>query len=235
MPADLAGWLVALGLVAALIPTAAVQRRRAAAGVFALMLLYLTALWIAGALIASRWSALAPLIAAIAVWLAIQPLLALGRVPAAHGAEGPLTCAELGLVAPRPGSVRPAIVATVLLLAVNALVIGARGPTLFAPWALLPLVIIAAVVEELVMRGVLLALVDRAHPPRWNVAGARIGVGGLVLTLAFVALHGLRPGLLLGVAPAALLYLWLRARSGSLLPPIAAHAAWNATVVLLHR
>lgn len=221
----LAGWLVALGLVAALIPAAAAGRRSAAAGTFALLLLYLLALGVAGAVIAPRWSVLVPVIAAAAVWLAVQPLIALGR----------LTRAELGLVAPRAGSVRPAIVATALLLAVNALVISVRDPVPAAPWAWLPLVIVAAVVEELVMRGVLLALADRAHPPRWAVAGARIGVGGLVLTLAFVALHGLRPSLLLGVAPAALLYLWLRARSGSLLPPIVAHAAWNATVLLLHR
>lgn len=225
MTDDLAGWLVALGLVAALVPTASAGQRSAAAGALALLLLYLLALGVAGALLPPRWSVLAPLIAAAAVWLAVQPLLALGRI----------SRAELGLVAPRAGSLRPAIVATALLLVVNALVIGARGPAPIAPWAWLPLVMVAAVVEELVMRGVLLALVDRAHPPRWTVAGARLGAGGLVLTLAFVALHGLRPGLLLGVAPAALLYLWLRARSGSLLPPMAAHAAWNATVVLLHR
>lgn len=225
MPADLAGWLVALGLVGALIPTAAAARRAAAAGTFALLLLYLVALTAAAALIPPQWPALVPLIAAIAVWLVVQPLLALGR----------LTRAELGLVAPRPGSVQPALVATGLLLAFNAAVIEVRGPAPVGSLAMLPLVIVAAIVEELVLRGALLALADRAHPPRWNVAGAAVGVGGMALTLAFVALHGLRPGLLLGVAPAALLYLWLRARSGSLLPPMAAHAAWNAMVVLLNR
>ena len=55
------------------------------------------------------------------------------------------------------------------------------------------------------------------------------------MTAAFVALHGMRPGLLLGVLPAALLYLWLRARSGSLAPPIVAHSLWNLSVVLLNR
>jgi membrane protease YdiL (CAAX protease family) len=52
--------------------------------------------------------------------------------------------------------------------------------------------------------------------------------------VSFVALHGLRPGLLAGVLPAALLYLWLRERTGSLLAPIAAHLAWNASVLLVH-
>ena len=55
-----------------------------------------------------------------------------------------------------------------------------------------------------------------------------------MVTAAFVLLHGVRPGLLFGVAPAALLYLWLRARSGSLAPPIIAHSLWNLSVVLLH-
>jgi membrane protease YdiL (CAAX protease family) len=39
---------------------------------------------------------------------------------------------------------------------------------------------------------------------------------------------------LLGVVPAALLYLWLRARTGSLAAPIIAHVVWNLSVVLLN-
>jgi len=84
------------------------------------------------------------------------------------------------------------------------------------------------------MRGALLALADRASPPRWYLWGAPVGLGGLVITASFIALHGLRPGLLLGVAPAAMLYLWLRARTGSLAPPILAHVLWNGSVILLH-
>jgi membrane protease YdiL (CAAX protease family) len=60
-------------------------------------------------------------------------------------------------------------------------------------------------------------------------------LGGVIVTAVFIVLHGLRPGILLGVAPAAMLYLWLRARTGSLLPPIVAHILWNLSVVLLHR
>ena len=47
-------------------------------------------------------------------------------------------------------------------------------------------------VEETVFRGVLLALAERAVAARhacWNVMGARIGWGGLLVTLAFLALH----------------------------------------------
>jgi membrane protease YdiL (CAAX protease family) len=92
-------------------------------------------------------------------------------------------------------------------------------------------------VEETVFRGVLLAMADRAVGPRharWDVMGARIGWGGLLVTLAFLALHGVSLGTVLGVLPAALLYLWLRARTGSLLLPIAAHNLWNLSVYAAH-
>jgi membrane protease YdiL (CAAX protease family) len=42
------------------------------------------------------------------------------------------------------------------------------------------------------------------------------------------------PGLLAGVLPAALLYLWLRARSGSLVLPILVHNLWNLSVYAAH-
>jgi membrane protease YdiL (CAAX protease family) len=127
-------------------------------------------------------------------------------------------------------------VVTAIALLLNAFVVGLRGPAAMSVSGLLILaVVLAAVIEELVFRGLILALADRAHPPRWNLWGAPIGIGGLVLTAAFVALHGMRPGLLLGVAPAAILYLWLRARTGSLLAPIAAHVLWNLSIVLMHR
>jgi membrane protease YdiL (CAAX protease family) len=92
-------------------------------------------------------------------------------------------------------------------------------------------------VEETVFRGVLLALAERAVAARhagWDVMGARIGWGGLLVTLAFLALHGISLGTVLGVLPAALLYLWLRQRTGSLLLPIVAHNLWNLGVYAAH-
>ncbi len=91
-------------------------------------------------------------------------------------------------------------------------------------------------VEETLFRGVLLAMADRAVAPRRakvDVVGARIGYGGLAVTCAFLALHGLSLGVLL-VLPAALLYLWLRARTGSLLLPIIAHNLWNLSIYAAH-
>ncbi len=222
----IAGWLLALAISAALIPWARREQRPAAVGAFALLLLYVVALAVAGWLLDPDWRPWAPAIAAAAVWLAFQPLLAVGR----------LTRAEVGLVPLRPGSARPAFAVTAIAVVLNAFIVGLRGPAAMSvAGPLLLAVVLAAMVEELVFRGVILALADRAHPPRWNLWGAPIGLGGLAVTAAFVALHGVRPGLLLGVVPAAILYLWLRARTGSLLAPIAAHVLWNLSVVLMHR
>lgn len=221
-----AGWLVAAAISAALIVLSDRERRGYAVGMVALLVLYLAVLANATLLAAPGWRPWAPAIAAGAVWLAVQPLLALGR----------LRRQDIGLVPAARGSAGPAILVTAAVLAVHAAVILARGAESIAlPASIVLAVLVAAVVEELVLRGVLLALADRASPPRWQVWGAPIGVGGLVVTAAFVALHGLRPALLLGVVPAAMLYLWLRARTGSLLPPIVAHLLWNLSVVLLYR
>jgi uncharacterized protein len=89
-------------------------------------------------------------------------------------------------------------------------------------------------VEESLFRGVLLALLDRAFVGRRSVFGAPIGWGGVVVTLVFLALHGFSVGTLLGVLPAALLYLWLRARTGSLVLPIVVHNLWNLSVYIAH-
>ena len=89
-------------------------------------------------------------------------------------------------------------------------------------------------VEEVLFRGVLLALLDRAFAVRRVVLGASIGWGGVVVTVVFVALHGLDVAALFGVLPAALLYLWLRARTGSLVLPVIVHNLWNLSVYAAH-
>lgn len=219
----IAGWVAALALMGALIVAAGPGRRRPAWAAAALLALYLIALALSQELLdGGAWS---PAIAAVAVWLVIQPLIATGRI----------TRAQIGFAPLRAGSARPAAIVAALVLIVNAIVMLARGAPPMAPDGAAVAVTIAALVEELVMRGAVLAFADRATPPRWNIAGAPIGLGGLLVTAAFVALHGLRPGLSLGVLPAALLYLWLRARTDSLAAPIIAHVLWNLSVVLLHR
>jgi membrane protease YdiL (CAAX protease family) len=221
-----AGWVLALAISTMLVVLSERDRRRYALGAIALLLLFVVTLAVASWMLAPAGRPWAPAIAAAAVWLAVQPLLGLGR----------MSRKEIGLVPPRPGSVHPAIVVTMIALIANAAIIAARNPApVTLSLALMIAVIVAAIVEELAIRGVILALADRASPPRWTLWGARLGLGGVIVTAAFIVLHGLRPGMLLGVVPAAMLYLWLRARTGSLLPPIVAHILWNLSVVLLHR
>jgi membrane protease YdiL (CAAX protease family) len=220
-----AGWLLALAMAGLLWPLSAPGRRPYATAVVALLLLYLVALAMSATLLGPALRPWSSAIAAAAVWLVMQPLIALGR----------MSTAELGLKPPRAGSLRPAVAVTLMALTANAAISALRGASPAGiTAALVSASLIAALMEELVMRGALLALADRSSPPRWTFWGAPIGVGGLLITAAFIALHGLRPGLLLGVAPAAFLYLWLRARTDSLAPPIVAHLLWNGSVLLLH-
>ena len=221
----LAGWGVALAVLVVASFAARAEGRMWARRAVALLALYLIALALAGWLLPASWAAWGSAVAAFAVLLTAQPFIALGV----------LQPAEIGLTAPRPGTMRVVVLAVGLALLLNVVVMIVRGaaPVRLAGTAVAA-VLVAAVLEELVFRGVLLALLDRALPQRWRIAGAYIGWGGVALTLSFVALHGLRPGLLLGVLPAALLYLWLRERTGSLLAPIAAHLAWNGSVLLVH-
>jgi membrane protease YdiL (CAAX protease family) len=209
------GWIAAVLLTGVLLLFADADRRRWAARVLALLLVYLAAFWLATAIVPPTHAGIAALAAGAAVLLAVQPLIALGLVDRT----------EIGLAPPRAGSAAPALIAIVLGVAFNVLVMKQREPLPLQVTGIASVLLAAPMIEEFVFRGVLLALADRASPPRWNVLGARIGTGGVLLTLAFIALHGLRPGMLLGIAPAALLYLWMRARTGSLLWPIAAHVA----------
>jgi hypothetical protein len=221
----LAGWGVALAVLIVASFAARAEGRIWARRAVALLALYLIALALSGWLLPASWAAWGSAVAAFAVLLTAQPFIALGV----------LQPAEIGLTAPRPGTMRVVVIAIGLALLLNVVVMIVRGAApVRVAGTTAAAVLVAAVLEELVFRGVLLALLDRALPQRWRIAGAYIGWGGVALTLSFVALHGLRPGLLLGVLPAALLYLWLRERTGSLLAPIAAHLAWNLSVLLLH-
>lgn len=136
----------------------------------------------------------------------------------------------------QPGSMRVALAVAAAALSLHLLVMsGSRFRLVgvsFETWlyqATLP-----GLVEELLFRGVLLALLDRAFVARRVVLGASIGWGGVVVTVVFVALHGLDASALSGVLPAALLYLWLRARTGSLVLPVIVHNLWNLSVYAAH-
>jgi len=145
--------------------------------------------------------------------------------------------AEMGFTAvQRSGSLRPALAVTGLALLLNLLLSRASGYRLqhvsLETWlyqASLP-----GLVEECLFRGVLLALLDRAFSARRRLAGADFGYGALVVTALFGLLHGVRFGSLLGVWPPALLCLWLRARTGSLVMPVLGHNLWNLSLHVGH-
>jgi len=136
----------------------------------------------------------------------------------------------------RPGSLRPALWSSAAALSLNVLVMNQSNFRLhdvpLETWlyqATLP-----GLFEEAAFRGVLLALLDRAFTARRAVLGISMGWGGVVVTLVFLTLHGVTMGTLLGVLPAALLYLWLRARTGSLIAPVVVHNLWNLSVYAAH-
>lgn len=136
----------------------------------------------------------------------------------------------------RPGSVGPAMWVTAAALSLNVLAMNLSsfrlGHVPLETWvyqATLP-----GLVEEAVFRGLLLALLDSAFIARKRLFGASVGWGGAVVTLVFLALHGVTAGTLLGVLPAALLYLWLRVRTGSLVAPMLVHNLWNLSVYVAH-
>ncbi len=226
--------LLALAVAVALLaPALADRRRRAYAIAYAAALaLYfgLTALPASmpgERLLGDRWNWAGGLLAAAG-------MLALGAMLVRRAG---LTWREFGLTwAQRPGSLRAVALVAVPVLAANYMAMTLsrfRLPGVpLETWlyqATLP-----GLVEEIAFRGVLLALADRAFAARWTLGGAPLGWGGVVVTASFFAAHNLSLGTAFGVLPAALLYLWLRARTGSLVWPVVVHNAWNLSVYAAH-
>lgn len=166
-------------------------------------------------------------------------LLALGGafwVATALVRRGGLAWRDMGFTwAQQPGTLRPAlgVAAAALLVQWLLTLSGAHTPVPVSAETWLYQATLPGLVEETLFRGLLLALLDRAFPARTRIFGAAVGWGGAVVTLLFVLLHGPTAGALAGVLPAALLYLWLRARTGSLVLPVLVHNAWNVLALLV--
>jgi membrane protease YdiL (CAAX protease family) len=136
-------------------------------------------------------------------------------------------------LAQRPGTWRAVLGVAAPVLMLNAVLasFGRPPPVEVTAETWLYQATLPGLAEEVAFRGVLLALADRAFAARRLVGGAPLGWGGVIVTAAFVAAHPVGPSLFASVLPAAALYLWLRARSGSLLLPIVAHNVWNLSVI----
>ncbi|MCC6213784.1 MAG: CPBP family intramembrane metalloprotease [Polyangiaceae bacterium] len=90
-------------------------------------------------------------------------------------------------------------------------------------------VLVIALPEEAFYRGWLQTAIDRVYPPRWRVLGARLGPSLLLASAVFAAGHVLtetHPNRLAVFFP-ALLFGWLRARTGGIGASLAFHAACN--------
>ncbi len=90
--------------------------------------------------------------------------------------------------------------------------------------------------EELFFRGLFAAVLSLAFKDDWNWAGAKFGLGPLMVTFCFAAAHGLlviggkfifSPFDMAFTGALGLGLLWIRRRSGSLLPAVLAHNLVN--------
>ena len=89
--------------------------------------------------------------------------------------------------------------------------------------------LVVALPEEFFFRGFMQTHTDRAWPGGVRILGANLGRSALVISALFALLHlatDLRP-FRLGVFFPSLLFCWLRARTGSIVPGIVLHGLSN--------
>ena len=176
-------------------------------------------------------------------WLG-KALVAAAVVGAAFAGVGP-NATSLGLTTvPRPRPLWPilaGIAACLLVSLADPSIPGdPHAPECIAFEATMP-----GLEEELFFRGLLLATMGDAFPPRWRVLGAPVGWGHLLVVVVFVCGHlfsidaSLRPHVATQLLPAASLLgfavacTWVRARSGSTWWAVATHNAANLWLVAL--
>ena len=96
---------------------------------------------------------------------------------------------------------------------------------------------VVALPEEAFYRGYLQTALDKIWRPRLNVFGARVGIGLLVASAVFAVGHVLTEPYLgrLAVFFPALVFGWLRAKTGGIGPGVAFHAACNCFAWVLGR
>ncbi len=98
-------------------------------------------------------------------------------------------------------------------------------------------VLVIALPEEAFYRGYLQSRLDEVWSPRWNVLGARVGPGLLVAAGVFALGHlaTVQVPSRLAVFFPALLFGWLRARTGGIGASVCFHATCNVYSMLLGR
>ena len=97
--------------------------------------------------------------------------------------------------------------------------------------------VVVALPEEFFFRGYVQGRLTEAWAPRWRLLGAPVGgalvVSSALFALTHVAVQG-NPATLAVFFP-GLVFGWMRARSGSILPGVLFHASCNLYIETLHR
>ncbi|MDD7970842.1 CPBP family intramembrane glutamic endopeptidase [Roseinatronobacter alkalisoli] len=137
------------------------------------------------------------------------------------------------------GSLPVAFINIAIMVAVGFFVFGEVGPIFVGQGLSLERVLFDTtypnLVEEIIYRGFMLALLDRAFPPRWHFSGAKMGWGVVLTAWLFGLVHGITPDAngtivfdplwLVATFVAGLMFGWIRALTGSLWPAFLAHCA----------
>jgi uncharacterized protein len=146
---------------------------------------------------------------------------------------------EYGLTAKtEPGSIKPIIIVLLLTtVLVNAGHYISNGFTAPKTETLLYYATMPGISEELIFRGVLLALLNRAFGKKWKIFGAQLGWGFIAVSLLYGLLHGLSVDgdlkisfdltKLIITALIGCVLAWVKERSGSLLPGMIGHNLIN--------
>ena len=134
------------------------------------------------------------------------------------------------------------IVSLVVVGAVWAYAFAISEARIASPEELLFQAIMPGLDEELFFRGVLLLIINQAFQPRWRLLGAKIGLGGILISAFFGFGHGMgfQDGqfvfdfVTIGITGGLAFYLfWLRERTGSLLLPVILHNVINVGFSLI--
>jgi membrane protease YdiL (CAAX protease family) len=141
----------------------------------------------------------------------------------------------------RRGWLKPSIVALLIALAVPAVffALGSRLKLTAEGWIYLSTM--PGLAEELVFRGVIQSLLNRAFPRSWNLAGAPCGWGLVITAVLFAGANGLvgvdaqlHPHFVLhaGIPPLlmSLVSGWVRERTDSIWPSVFGHNLSNLVI-----
>ncbi len=148
-----------------------------------------------------------------------------------------LSASRVGLVAPKRGWWLPVLGCTLLGLALGAL----AESTPASGEAIAFQAIVPGIDEELLYRGVMLALIDQALRPRWQIWQGSVGWSAVAVALLFGLVHGLQvssEGVTFDLAYLVItsllgvIFIWIRIRWGSLYPAILAHNGVNVAIVV---